>query len=131
IALFGSILKLQNILLAFDEFEGSDPLSERDHQDYRSIYLNLYAEYRQGQEVDREAINDDSVFEIELVKQVEVNGDYILMLVEEYRQKRGWGDDKELKDTIFRAVDAAPTLRNKRDLIEDFVESVSASGDVG
>jgi type I restriction enzyme R subunit len=131
ITLFGSILKLQNILLAFDEFAGSDPLSERDHQDYRSIYLNLYAQYRQGQEIDKEAINDDIVFEIELVKQIEVNVDYILMLVEEYRKKRGWGDDKDLKANIFRAVDAAPTLRNKRDLIEDFVESVSVHGDVG
>jgi type I restriction enzyme R subunit len=131
ITLFGSILKLQNILLAFDEFAGSDPLSERDHQDYRSVYLDLYAQFRQGQEVDKETINDDIVFEIELVKQVEVNVDYILMLVEEYRKKKGWGEDKELKATIFRAVDAAPTLRNKRDLIEDFVESVSVSGDVG
>jgi type I restriction enzyme, R subunit len=131
IALFGSILRLQNILVAFDDFDGNDPLSERDHQDYRSIYLNLYVEYRRGLEVEKEAINDDIVFEIELVKQVEVNVDYILMLVEEYRKKRGSGDDRELKSNIFRAIDAAPTLRNKRDLIEDFVESVSVHGDVG
>jgi type I restriction enzyme R subunit len=50
---------------------------------------------------------------------------------EQYRQKRGDGEDRELKDSIFRAVDAAPTLRNKRDLIEDFVESVSTRGDIG
>jgi type I restriction enzyme R subunit len=131
IALFGAILKLQNILTAFDEFAGNDLLSERDHQDYRSLYLDLYAQFRQAAGSDKETINDDIVFEIELVKQVEVNVDYILMLVEQYRQKRGDGDDRELKDSIFRAVDAAPTLRNKRDLIEDFVESVSTRGDVG
>ena len=68
------------------------------------------------------------VFEIELIKQVEINVDYILMLVQKYREERGDGDDKELRSTITRAVDASPSLRNKKDLIEDFVDSVSASG---
>ena len=39
-------------------------------------------------------------------------------------------NDKELREEIFRAVDASPSLRNKRDLIEDFVDSVSASGEI-
>jgi type I restriction enzyme R subunit len=128
IALFGAILRLQNILTSFDEFTGSEILTERQAQDYRSVYLDFYAEFRRETETEREPINEDVVFEIELIKQVEINVDYILMLVQKYREERGDGDDKELRSTIIRAVDASPTLRNKKDLIEDFVESVSATG---
>jgi type I restriction enzyme, R subunit len=130
IALLGSILKLRNILTAFDEFAGNEILTERQMQDYLSIYLNFYAEYRGSRDTERESITDDIVFEIELIKQVEINVDYILMLVEKYRQEKGDGDDTELRAEIFRAVDASPSLRNKRDLIEDFVDSVSNTGAV-
>ena len=37
----------------------------------------------------------------------------------------GDGEDKEIRSQISRAVDSSPTLRNKKDLIEDFVDSVS------
>lgn len=130
IMLFGAILRLQNILTSFDDFEGHEILTDRQGQDYRSVYLDLYAEFRKEQTADKETINDDVVFEIELIKQVEINVDYILMLVEKYRNERGDGDDKEVKAEISRVVDASPTLRKKKDLIEDFVESVSANGKI-
>jgi type I restriction enzyme R subunit len=131
IALWGSILKLHNILTSFDDFTGNDPLTDRQVQDYMSEYLNLYAEFRGGTaQVEKASIVDDVVFEIELVKQVEINVDYILMLVEQYRKAKGDGGDVEIRETIIRAVDASPSLRNKKDLIEDFVDSVSASGRV-
>ena len=129
IALFGQILRLQNILVSFDEFAGNEILTERQAQDYRSVYLDLYAEYRRGQNADKEQINDDVVFEIELIKQVEINVDYILMLVEKYREARGNGEDVEIRANISRAIDSSPSLRNKKDLIEDFVDSVSLTGD--
>lgn len=128
IELFGSILRLQNILTSFDEFIGNEVLSARQGQDYRSVYLDLYAEFRKYSDGDKESINDDVVFEIELIKQVEINVDYILMLVQKYREERGDGDDKEVRAEISRAVDASPTLRNKKDLIEAFVDSVSGDG---
>src|SRR5690606_15842006 len=106
-----------------------DSLSDRDFQDYRSIYLDLYADFRAAAEAERESIIEDVVFEIELIKQVEVNVDYILMLVEQYL-KAGKGKDKEIRDTIDRAVASSPSLRNKRDLIEQFVDSVSITGRV-
>lgn len=130
IQLFGAILRLQNILTSFDEFAGQDPLTERQHQDYRSVYLDLYAEWRPKTDGDKELINDDVVFEIELVKQVEINVDYILMLVEKYRGSFGDGDNKEIRAEISRAVDASPSLRSKRDLVENFVDSVSVDGTV-
>jgi type I restriction enzyme R subunit len=131
IALFGAILRLQNILTSFDDFAGSEILTERQNQDYRSVYLDLYAEYRGKAEADKEPINDDIVFEIELIKQVEINVDYILMLVEKWRAAHGDGTDTEIRASITRAIDASPTLRNKKDLIEAFVDSVSImSGEI-
>jgi type I restriction enzyme R subunit len=130
IALFSSILRLQNILTSFDEFAADELLTARQSQDYRSIYLDLYAEFRRDTVADREQIVDDIVFEIELIKQVEINVDYILLLVQKYRDERGDGDDKEIRAEISRAVDSSPTLRNKKDLIEDFVDSLSVDGEI-
>ena len=130
IELFGSILRLQNILTAFDEFERNDLLSDRQGQDYRSLYLDFYADFRGRTRGDRETINDDIVFEIELIKQVEIDVDYILLLVQKYRDARGDGTDREIRAEIGRAVDSSPSLRNKKDLIEAFVDSVSIDGEL-
>lgn len=130
IKLFGSILRLRNILTAFDDFAGNEILSERDFQDYQSLYLNLYAKFRSLSEAEKETINDDVVFEIELIKQVEINVDYILMLVERYIRAKGTGEDKEILAAIERAINSSPSLRNKKDLIEQFVDSVSTTAKV-
>src|SRR5690606_29199275 len=92
ISLFGAILRLQNILASFDDFAGNEILTERQVQDFSSRYLDLYADFRKDRDADKEQINDDVLFEIELIKQVEINVDYILMLVEKYRAERGNGD---------------------------------------
>ncbi len=130
VALFGSILRLRNILQAFDDFAGQEVLAPRDLQDYQSVYLNIYQDFRQRDSNEKESIVEDVVFEIELIKQVEINVDYILMLVHQYRASKGDGDDKEIRATIDRAVESSPTLRNKRDLIHEFVDSLTASSDV-
>lgn len=130
VMLWGRIMKLHNVLTSFDEFMGNDTLSERQHQDYTSVYINFYHEFRKEQDGEKEAINDDLVFEIELVKQVEVNVDYILILVEQYRKKRGDQEGDSIRDAIFRSIDASPSLRNKRDLIEAFVDDVSLDGEI-
>ncbi len=130
IALFGAILRLQNILTSFDDFAGNEILSERQAQDYRSVYLDLYAEFRGKADADKAPINDDIVFEIELIKQVEINVDYILMLVQKWRDAHGDGSDVEIRASISHAVDASPSLRNKKDLIEAFVDSVSVDGEI-
>ena len=132
IALFGAILRLRNILTAFDDFAGNEILTKRDYQDYQSIYLNLYAVFRRVDEAEKESINDDVVFEIELIKQVEVNVDYVLMLVAQWREARGDGADREMDALmkIQRAVDSSISLRNKKDLIISFVDSVNVTDDV-
>lgn len=130
IALFGSILRLRNILASFDDFAGNEILTPREMQDYQSIYLHLYQEFRAQSDADKEPIHEEVVFEIELIKQVEINVDYILMLVEQHREAKGDGTDKEIRADIDRAVASSPSLRNKRDLIEEFVDSLSATAEV-
>ncbi|MDU5963837.1 MAG: type I restriction endonuclease subunit R [Actinomyces sp.] len=130
IRIFGEILRLRNILTAFDEFDEQDPLPQRDLQDYQSTYLELYRERRGNTEEEAESIDDDLTFEIELMKQVEVNVDYILALVDKYRSEHEERSKDDVKEEIRRTVKSSPTLQNKLDLIEKFVDSVSATGDI-
>ncbi|WP_048601840.1 type I restriction endonuclease subunit R [Rubeoparvulum massiliense] len=125
IRLYGAILRLRNILTSFDDFEGNEILSERDFQDYQSIYIDLYQEYRKGADGEKETINDDIVFEIELVKQIEVNIDYILMLVAKYQESNC--KDKTILTTIDKAINSSIELRSKKELIERFIEQVNVS----
>ena len=113
-----------NILQSFDEFTGSEILAPRTVQDYQSVYLNLYQDFRSQRDAEKESILDEVVFEIELIKQVEINVDYILLLVEQHRSAKGDGKDKEIRAEITRAVTSSPSLRNKRDLILAFIESI-------
>ena len=66
INLYGSILRLKNVLTAFDEFQGKEGMSERAFQDYQSKYIDLYQKYRPRENGDREDINDDSSFSMTL-----------------------------------------------------------------
>lgn len=127
IKLFGKILRLLNILACFDEFEEDNLLSARDEQDYRSVYVDLYDKWRKNP-VESTIINDDLVFEIELMKTVDINIDYILMLVQKYRDSHN--DDKVILADIERAIGATPSLRNKRDLIDAFIHSINSSDNV-
>ena len=93
-------------------------LSEREFQDYKSHYVDLYEELR-PKKTDSEIINDDVVFEVELIKRFEVDIDYILKLVEEY--VKSGRTDKEIINKIKSALGGSPTLRSKIKLIEDFI----------
>ncbi|MFH0856573.1 MAG: type I restriction endonuclease subunit R, partial [bacterium] len=122
IKLYGGILRVRNILTTFDEFSGNEILTDRDVQDYHSMYIDLYDEFRKGAEVDQENINDDLVFEMELIKQVEINIDFILGLIKEYHEDHI--KNKELLVDINKAIDSSVDLRNKKDLINQFITSL-------
>lgn len=125
IRLFGAILRLKNILTSFDEFAGNEIMTERDFQDYQSVYLDLYQSFTKGKDADKESINDDIVFEIELIKQIEVNIDYILMLVAKYHESNC--TDKSILAAIDKAVSSSIKLRSKKELIEGFISRVNTS----
>ena len=129
IMLFGAILRMRNLLSSFDEFAGNEILSERDFQDYLSRYQDLRDEWQNRRpKGDKEDITDDIVFEIELIKQIEINIDYILMLVKKYHDSHC--NDKEVLITIQKAVDASPELRSKKALIETFIQGINDVSDV-
>jgi type I restriction enzyme R subunit len=127
IILYNKILRLKNILVSFDDFNGQDILSPAAFQDYQSTYIELYSGRRQ---VEKESILADIVFEIELVKQVEINVDFILILVRKLQETKDPAANKEIKATIERAVNSSISLRSKRDLIEKFIDSINADADV-
>lgn len=126
INLYNAILRLTNILSSFDEFAGQEIVSKAQVQDFQSTYMELRDRLVKRQESDKESILDDVVFELELVKQVEINVDYILMLVRSLQEKSG--DEmanKEIRVAIDRAVDSSFSLRSKRDLIQKFVSDIT------
>lgn len=129
IALFGAILRMRNLLLSFDDFKGNEIISERDLQDYLGRYQDLHDEWKRRRESGESTdIIDDIVFEIELIKQIEINIDYILMLVKKYHDTHC--EDKEVLIAIRKAVDASPELRSKKQLIEAFIAGINDVDDV-
>ncbi len=122
IKLYGAILRVRNILTTFDEFAGNEILTERDVQDYHSLYIDLYNEFRKGKEEDKENVNDDLVFEMELIKQVDINIDYILGLIKKYHEDHT--KNREILFDINKAIDSSVELRNKKDLINQFIASL-------
>ena len=127
IVLFGNILRLRNILSAFDRFAGNEILSPIDFQDYTGTYHDVYDEIK-PKSGSKDSIMDDVVFEMELVKQVEVNIDYILMLVAKYHD--GNCEDKEILVAIDKAIKSSLQLRSKKELIENFIATINTSTDV-
>ena len=129
ISLFGAILRIRNLLVSFDEFAEKELLTERDLQDYLGRYQDLRDEWKRKRENGESTdIIDDIVFEIELIKQIEINIDYILMLVKKYHDTHC--EDKEVLITIRKAVDASPELRSKKQLIESFIAGINDIEDV-
>ena len=133
IKLMGEILRVRNLLSAFDEFdESAKMVDEMHYQDYLGWYNKLYEEFRPTKPGgEKESIKDDVVFEMELVKQVQINISYILKLVQEYHDKNC--QDTEIIVKIQKQIDASPDMREKRDLIMSFIESMTPQkgADVG
>ena len=131
IRVFGTYLRLNNVLSTFDRYEDEKDtiITQAEEQDYRSLYLDLRDQYRGLIEGDKVDINDDLVFEIELIKQVDINIDYIIALIEKHRAKKD-KDKSELMVQIQKAIGASPMLRNKKDLIEEFVRRYAMDREV-
>ena len=126
---YNNILRLKNILQSFDDFEGNELLSQAAFQDFQSTYIEIYNNEKLKRDADKESIIGDITFEIELVKQVEINVDYILMLVKELQASTG-EQNKEIKAKIDRAVLSSYSLRSKKDLIEKFLSTIDNHSDI-
>ena len=128
IRLFGEILKLRNLLSVFDDFtEEAKMVGDMQHQDYLGWYNHLYEEFHpKTPKGDNESIIDDIVFEMELVKQVQIDIRYILELVQQYHDTNC--QDKEIIVKMRKLIDASPDMRDKRELIEKFIDSMTPQG---
>lgn len=131
---FNEFLRLENILTAFDSFKGKEILSPQEIQDYRSRYIEIYEKvHHPGTEtlIDPADHKDYSewTFEIELIKQIEVDLDYIMHLIEVY--KAGGEKDETFDERLEKAIKSSLTLRNKFDLIKSFVATLKTGDDPG
>ena len=128
IKLYGAILRMRNVLSSFDEFADNEILNVRDVQDYHSLYIDLYNELRKTDDAAKENINDDLVFEMELIKQIEINIDYILVLIKQYHEKHN--KDKDVLLDINKAIDSSVELRNKKELIKQFIAALDVGANI-
>ena len=128
IRLYSYIMRLFNILSTFDAFEGKELLGEQERQHYASTYIELYYEFKNMRKGEAEDVNNDIAFEMELIKQDEISIDRILWLIQEYAKDHM--QDMEIIAKIRNAVNASPDLRNKKDLIERFIEDITPGSEV-
>lgn len=137
IKLMGAVLKMQNLLTSFDEFTMDKVMVSEEldfnefvMQDYLGWYNSHYEKYKQEREAKggkNETIEDEVVYELELVKQVSIGIDYILALVAQYHQSNCM--DASIKVKIEKALDASPDLKDKKELVEKFIARQTPNGE--
>ena len=128
VKIYSRILKLQNLLSAFDEFDDDAKIiNDADMQDYTSKYIDFHDEMAKDRDNDHtaELIDEDITFEMDLVKQVEIDITYILQLVQQYHDCNC--NNKEIMVKIMKAVTSSPDVRDKKELIEKFIERMTPS----
>ncbi|AAT27769.1 type I restriction enzyme r protein [Mycoplasma mobile 163K] len=121
IKLYNSIAIVKNILDSYDQFDETQKiLSERDFQNYQGKYHDVHENLVKNKNQDKEFINEDIVFEMELVKQSEINVDYILKEV--VKQLIFSSQNKKaLLPQIETQIQSSTQLRSKKDLIINFI----------
>ncbi len=87
------------------------------------MYIDLYNKFRKEEEGEKENINNDVIFEMELIKQVNINIDYILQFIKAYHEDHT--KNREILLDINKAIDSSMELRSKKDLINQFIASLS------
>jgi len=129
VILYNKILRLRNILVSFDDFSNEEILTPAQIQDYQSTYLAIHDILVGRNKGDEVSIVKDLEFEIELVKQVEINVDFILMKVAELVKSKG-NQNKVIEAEIEKTIASSPTLRSKKDLIMQFIQSINNSSQI-
>jgi len=106
--------------------------AERKIQDYRSTYNDIRDWLRReksAEEKEKSTIDwDDVVFEVDLLKSLEINLDYILELIFEQNKKNK--SKGELIEEVRRLIRASLGNRAKESLIVDFINQTNLD-DIG
>ena len=124
--LFGELLKTENILKNFDEFENFEKIiSDRQMQDMKSVYVDICEEIRNTGKDDQNNSNEQGIdfsdieFQIDLLKTDEINLDYILELILEKTKEHD--DIETLKSEIRRVIRTSLGTRAKENLVINFI----------
>jgi type I restriction enzyme R subunit len=131
---FRQVLRLRNVIMSFADFDYAHiDIDEQTLENYKGKYLDVYDKVKSDHEKEKVSILDDIDFELELTRRDEVNVSYILRLI---ASMVGADEEKQvsLKKTISDTMANTAELRNKRELIERFIEStlpnIAESSDV-
>ena len=129
--LFGELLKSENILRNFDEFENFEKIiSDRQMQDMKSVYVDICEDIRNTGKND-ENKNEEEIdfsdieFQIDLLKTDEINLDYILSLI--LKKSEEHDDIETLKSEIRRIIRTSLGTRAKEDLVMNFINKTDLS----
>ena len=129
--LFGELLKSENILRNFDEFENFEKIiSDRQMQDMKSVYVDICEDIRNTGKND-ENKNEEEIdfsdieFQIDLLKTDEINLDYILSLI--LKKSKEHDDIETLKSEIRRIIRTSLGTRAKEDLVMNFINKTDLS----
>lgn len=130
VELFGELLKSENILRNFDEFENFEHIiSDRQMQDMKSVYVDIRESIlnsRKNEDTENQQIDfSDVEFQIDLLKTDEINLDYILSLI--LKKSKEYDDVEVLKEEIRRVIRSSLGTRAKEKLVIDFINSTRLS----
>ena len=130
VQLFGELLKAENILRNFDEFESFEKIiSDRQMQDMKSVYVDIRESIlneRRSKEAEVAQVDfSDVEFQIDLLKTDEINLDYILALILEKTREND--DIESLKAEVRRVIRSSLGTRAKEDLIMEFISKTRLS----
>ena len=128
--LFGELLKIENILKNYDEFENFEKIiSDRQLQDMKSVYVDIrenIINLKNYENSEEEQIDfSDIEFQIDLLKTDEINLDYILALILEKSKEND--DVESLKVEVRRVIRSSLGTRAKEELIMGFINSTRLS----
>ena len=121
---FKNILRVMNKLETFSNFDFKDfDITQDDFESYKSKYIDMY-DTLVGSRVkgDRRktSVIDEIDFELELLAKDTVDVSYIISLIKNLDNR----ENSFVKDVeyILKTVDSIPKLKNKRELLERFIE---------
>jgi len=124
---FRDLIRLLNVSRSFTEFDFFDlNIDEQTFEDYKSKYLDIYDKSRSKNDEEKDSPVEEVDFELELIWRDEINVAYILKLLSDF--PRDLKDDATQEDfqtkkaSILELLGKEAQLRNKRDLIEKFIE---------
>lgn len=135
---FKNLLRVMNRLETFSKFDFKDlGITQDEFESYKSKYIDMYDTLVVNGGDGRgpkTSVIDEVDFEIELLAKDSINVNYILSLIKNLDNK----DVSFVKDVeyILKTVDSIPNLKNKRELLEKFIEenrnifSVDFKGDI-